>query len=114
TPATPTLSLAFALTVTLPVRLAPGAGAVSATVGGVVSPPPPGLQFVAGAPEGMTGDVASLLMMIGAEVVDAPFASTATACTWYAAVGSGPVVHQLSSMQLVPVHVVCSTTPPLP
>src|SRR5205823_1235260 len=54
TPATPTLSLAFALTVTVPVRLAPAVGAVSVTVGGVVSPPPPPLQLVAGAPDGTT------------------------------------------------------------
>src|ERR1051325_5715509 len=41
TPATPTLSLAFAVTLTVPEIVAPAAGAVSATVGCVVSGTPP-------------------------------------------------------------------------
>jgi hypothetical protein len=41
TAVTPTLSLAVALTVTVPDTVAPLAGAVTDTVGGVVSPPPP-------------------------------------------------------------------------
>src|SRR5436189_15617 len=41
TPTTPTLSAAVALTVVVPVTVAPPAGAVIETVGGVVSPPPP-------------------------------------------------------------------------
>ena len=38
TPATPTLSAAVAETVTAPLSVAPASGAVSATVGGIVSP----------------------------------------------------------------------------
>src|SRR5216684_818107 len=59
TPTTPTLSLAVAVTVTVPDTVEPPAGAVSATVGAVVSgggvPPPPPL-----APDGYTGVVACL------------------------------------------------------
>src|SRR5258705_6099373 len=40
TPATPTLSAAFAAIVVVPLTVAPLAGAVTDTVGGVLSPPP--------------------------------------------------------------------------
>ncbi len=53
TPTTPTLSLAVALTVTVPETVEPPVGLVTATLGGVVSPVPP-LPH-ADAPEGFTG-----------------------------------------------------------
>src|SRR5438034_60042 len=82
TPAMPTLSVAFALTVMDPLTVAPFAGAVMDTVGGVVSgggvPPPP---LHVGAPDGFTGLVASLLIVTGADAVQLPEVSVATACT---------------------------------
>src|SRR5947208_3397681 len=53
TPTTPTLSVAFAVTLTLPDTVAPFAGPVIATLGAVVSLPPPPL--LPGAPEATTG-----------------------------------------------------------
>src|SRR3954470_4860865 len=60
TPATPTLSAAVALTVTVPDTVVPPAGPLIVTVGGVVSPPPPPPPPLAGAPEATIGVVASL------------------------------------------------------
>ena len=108
TPATATLSLAVALTVVGPETVAPCAGAVTATVGGVLSAP----GF--GAPDGTIGAVAFLLIVTTGDTFIAPATSVATACVWYAPFARGPVIHQSSSVQLVPVHVFCKTTPPLP
>ena len=85
---------------------------VIVTLGGVVSMPPPLLH--AGAPDGFTGAVASLLIVTGADVAQLPAVSVATAWISYAPVASDPVVHQSSTVQLVALHVFCSTTPPLP
>src|SRR5205814_2217437 len=82
------------------------------TLGGVVSMPPPLLH--AGAPDGFTGAVASLLIVTGADVAQLPAVSVVTAWIPYAPVASDPVVHQSSTVQLVALHVFCSTTPPRP
>ena len=62
TPATPTLSVALALTLTVPDTVAPAAGAVMATVGAVVS---------------------VMVMLTGADVAVAPRLSVATAVSAY-------------------------------
>src|SRR6266851_5636773 len=67
TPTTPTLSVAVALTVVVPVTVAPFAGAVIATVGGVVS----GVGF-------------ETVTETGADVVVLPAASRATAVSVWA------------------------------
>ncbi|HMC71682.1 MAG TPA: hypothetical protein VKJ07_21170, partial [Mycobacteriales bacterium] len=67
-----------------------------------------------GAPEGTTGEVASLLMITGVETVWFPAVSVATACTWYAAGGSGPVIQVTSPLQDVPLHAIVANTEPLP
>src|SRR5688572_17235114 len=72
----PSTLLADMLTVTVPLTVAPLAGLVmAAPSGGVVVPPP------AVAPEGTTGEVASLKMVIFAETVWLPAVSVATALT---------------------------------
>src|SRR5262249_14979072 len=74
---------------------------------GAGPPPPP-------APEGTTGDEASLLMVMGAEVVERPALSVATTWTWYAAGGSEPVTHQTSPEQVVPLQGTVAKMAPLP
>jgi hypothetical protein len=113
--ATPTLSLAVALTVIVPATVLPSAGPVIATVGGVASgpgPPPPPLQV--GAPDGCTGLVAFLLISTGADTAQLPPVSVTTALISYAPGASVPVTQRLSSRQLVPLHAAVRITPPLP
>ncbi len=76
TPATPTLSAAVAVTETEPPTLAPALGPVTATVGGVVSPP-------------------ATVTLTGADVVRLPAASRATAVSAWAP-GLAAVVSQLT------------------
>src|SRR5438552_846688 len=119
TPATPTLSPAVALTVTVPETVAPLVGALIAIVGAVVSavPPPPPVPpppVPPLAPEGVTGVVASLFTVTGAETVELPAVSVATAWIWYAPVGNPLVVHHVSAVHGLAVQVCVKNTPPLP
>src|SRR5919201_501183 len=107
----PTLSFAAAKTSMLPPVQAPFGGDVMLTVGGVVSPPPPPPPP---APDGTIGDVASLLIVTGAEMVWLPDVSVATACTWYAAGAREPVTHQMLPLHDAPLQVMVPNTLPLP
>lgn len=89
------------LTVTLPLTVAPLAGVVIVAVSGV-------------APDGRTGDVASLKRVIFGETVWLPAESVATALTSYAAGGSGPVIHRMVPLQVVPEHGIVPKTAPSP
>src|SRR5947207_900765 len=90
TPTTPTLSLAFADTVTVPVTDAPAAGAVIATVGGVRSS-----VVNVQSPE-IAGGVASLLTVTvtAADVVALPDVSRATAVSVCVPLATAVVSHE--------------------
>src|SRR5687768_11264063 len=117
---TETLSDAAADTPMLLAVQAPFGGLVIRTDGAVVSDVLPVVRGVTVvtvppvAPDVTSGDVPSLLMMIPADTVRLPAASTATAFTSYAAFGSGPVSQPTLPLQLVPEQVMVPKTPLLP
>jgi len=107
--ASPTLSVAVAVTsMLLPVQSLFG-GLVSAGLGGGVVVP-----LHAGAPDAFTGLVASLLIATFADTVQLPAVSVATAWISYLPAGSEPVAHQAFPEQVVPLHGSVAKTAPLP
>jgi len=66
------------------------------------------------APEVTTGDVASLLIVTGADTVQLPAVSVATACTLYAAGASEPVTQVTVPVHEAPLHGSVANTAPLP
>src|ERR1051325_10696523 len=105
----PCALVAAMFTVTVPLTVLPPAGLVidAVNAGGGVAPPHV-------APEATNGDVASLLIVIGAEIAHAPPVSVATAFTSYAPAGSEPVTQKTSPLQVVAPHVAVAIRPPLP
>src|SRR5437763_5972112 len=92
-----------------PLTVVPLAGLVidAVMLGGGADPP----QV---APEVTTGDVASLLIVTGADTVQLPAVSVATACTLYAAGASEPVTQVTVPVHEAPLHGSVANTAPLP
>src|SRR5207249_9867816 len=85
------------------------AGAVSA-----VPPPPPPPPVPPLAPDGVTGLVASLFTVTGDDPVELPLPTRRSSDLWYAPVGNPLVVHHVSAVHGLAVHVCVKNTPPLP
>src|SRR5204863_5961186 len=60
------------------------------------------------------GDVPLMSAVTGAATPEFPLEPVATACTWYAPGGSGPVIHVTVPPHVVPLHEIVPNTAPLP